>query len=314
MIISDKFFRYNAKSKGFGSHDEGDVAFISNGFYNNGVVGFVTPLKGERVFNKKSICVSSFCEATVQEPPFLPRGNGGSGLIVLTPKNPLSQDEFYFYSTQINKHSWRFSFGRMVTVHRISTLCISEKKENIKLKVSIENLLPKITQKQKAQIEQIKEFPITNLCTIERKYAPYLNKIDISKSRTPYVTTTENNNGIAIWCNESPLFKKRQITVSLDGLCGTTFYQFDDFISGEKTAVLDLKNKNNPYLIFYIATMIRKLSWRYHYGRKLSMGRLLNFQIPIPVDKSGNIDNNVIKKIVCNCYGSYIFEKNATDI
>ena len=226
----------------------------------------------------------------------------------------MRQDEFYFYATQVNKQHWRFSFGRMVTAHRISTLCIIEKNENITLKVSIDNLLPKKAQKQKAQIKHIKEFPITKLCKIERKYAPYLNKIDISKPKTPYVTTTEHNNGIAIWCNENPLFKKGQITVSLDGLCGTTFYQLNDFISGEKTAVLRLKNKNNPYLIFYIATMIRKLSWRYHYGRKLSMGRLLNFQIPIPVDKSGNIDNNVIKKIVCNCYGSYIFEKNATDI
>jgi len=82
MKISDKFDIYNAMSKSYKAHEVGDVAFVSNGFYNNGVIGFIEPIKNERMFNEAGICVSAFCEATVQKPQFIPRGNGGSGLIV----------------------------------------------------------------------------------------------------------------------------------------------------------------------------------------------------------------------------------------
>ena len=98
--------------------------------------------------------------------------------------------------------------------------------------------------------------------------------------------------------------------MSLDGTCGTAFYQFDNFIAGEKTAVLSLQNDNNPYLLFYIATLIGIRTWRYHYGRKLSMDRLRKLTIPIPVDDAEAIDNKIIEQLVGNCYGSHIFEKH----
>ena len=67
-----------AKSKGFENYEKGDVPFITNGIGNNGVQGFVKPNETARVFTIDAICVSAFCEATVQKAPFLPRGNGGS--------------------------------------------------------------------------------------------------------------------------------------------------------------------------------------------------------------------------------------------
>lgn len=110
----------NARSKGFSAHKDGQVPFVTNGTADNGVIGFVEPLKGEKVFNKPGICVSSFCEATVHAPPFLPRGNGGSGLLVLIPKMPMSEEELFYYATQIATNKWRFSYGRMVTQSRLS--------------------------------------------------------------------------------------------------------------------------------------------------------------------------------------------------
>jgi len=97
----------------------------------------------------------------------------------------------------------------------------------------------------------------------------------------------------------------------LDGQCGTVFYQFDDFLAGEKTAVLKLKTENNPDLLFCIGMMIEKMSWRYNYGVKLSMARLQKFQIPLPVDSNNKIDIGAIQKIVHNTYGSEVFERYA---
>lgn len=71
MKISDKFFIENAKSKSITDHEDGNVPFVSNGTDNDGVIGFVeTYLKKKKVFKEKAICISSFCEVSVHNPPF----------------------------------------------------------------------------------------------------------------------------------------------------------------------------------------------------------------------------------------------------
>ena len=160
------------------------------------------------------------------------------------------------------------------------------------------------------------DFDLIELCKVERKYAPYLNEVLSDQKIVNYVTTTERSNGISIKCDSESNFKKNTVTVSLDGTCGTTFYQFEDFIAGEKTAVLellpDLKCPFNctAQLLFYIAYMIRYKSWRYHFGRKLSEERLRKFEIPLPIGKDGNIDFIFIKKLVESCYGWSVIKAN----
>lgn len=305
MKISDKFRIENAKSSGFIDYEIGDIPFVTNGIENKGVLGLVKPKPGDKIFKEKTIVVSSFCEVSVQNPPFLPRGNGGSGLIVLIPKSQMSDEELYSYASQIVKQSWRFSFGRMVLGSRLENLPIVEKKFDFSVSKYISSKMPKSNKKVsvKSPYKMI-WIKISDLCCAERKYAPYMNELDLSGGKVPYVTTTELNNGVSVLCKEKPNFAKGQLSVSLDGTCGTTFYQFEDFIAGEKTAVLKLnEGKTNIPLLFYIASMIKVQSWRYHYGRKLSMERLKDFEIPLPINKKGEYDLDFIKAIVKNCYG-----------
>lgn len=132
FVEIEKVFKLtNAKSKGFDSYDVGDVPFISNGMLNNGIVGYVTPLELDRVFETKGICISAFCEATIQNPPFLPRGNGGSGLIVLTPLKGMTDEMMIYYAAYINMYcNWRFSYGRMVTLERLKKLKLPATKKH----------------------------------------------------------------------------------------------------------------------------------------------------------------------------------------
>ncbi len=143
VVLSDLFIVHNSKSGGFESYQQGNVRFISNGFQNNGIVGLVEPKPNDRVFNFKGICVSAFCEATVQEPPFLSRGNGGSGLIVLEPRKSMSNEELLYYAAYINETiRWRFSFGRMVSKDRIEQQNIKEQTGGISPTRTIEQLMP----------------------------------------------------------------------------------------------------------------------------------------------------------------------------
>jgi hypothetical protein len=43
--VINLFHIENAKSKGFKYYEKGDIPFISNGDYDNAVVGFVAPTK-----------------------------------------------------------------------------------------------------------------------------------------------------------------------------------------------------------------------------------------------------------------------------
>ena len=108
--IKTLFEVHNARSGAFADYQQGDVAFVTNGFTNNGVLGFVKPKPRDRVFRARSLLVSAFCEATVHLPPFIARGNGGSGLIVLVPRSPMTAGQLAYYSAYIREAlMWRFS-------------------------------------------------------------------------------------------------------------------------------------------------------------------------------------------------------------
>jgi hypothetical protein len=123
MRVDELFTVHSSRSRSFSAHKSGEVAFVTNGLKNNGIVGYVEPLEHDRVFKFWGICVSAFCEATAQKPSFVTRGNGGSGLTVLEPLQTMTYENLLYYAAYLNKCvSWRFSFGRMVTKDRISRI------------------------------------------------------------------------------------------------------------------------------------------------------------------------------------------------
>jgi hypothetical protein len=109
--IEGLFHLHRAKSGLFSEYEKGDVAYIGNGLTNNAVVGFVTPLSDDKVFNKISIVVSAFCEATVQAPSFVACGRAGNGLVVLEPKSPMPVRQLAYIAAYINLAvRWRFNW------------------------------------------------------------------------------------------------------------------------------------------------------------------------------------------------------------
>ncbi len=146
----------------------------------------------------------------------------------------------------------------------------------------------------------IEKYQENGLCIVNKKTA--LSQNQLEKGETPYVTTSSLNNGISGFFDESPNFNGKCITVALNGSVGETFFQFDPFITSGDNAVLTLKDEYNPYLLFYISTMIRSHKWRYNYYRKLNLGKLKKMTIPMPY-KDNIIDINYIENVVKNSYG-----------
>ena len=303
MRIKDKFLIENARSKSIVDHEEGDTPFVSNGTDNKEVIGFVKPLEREKVFTRKGICISSFCEVSVHTPPFIPRGNGGSGLIVLIPKEEMTEEQLYLYATQIKLQGWRFSFSRMVISQRVEDLPVVDTKLNFSLRDSIKIQMPKEAEKRKITANNnLKLIPLIDLCNIERKNAKPEDNMD-KNGKVPYVTTSSKNNGVSEYVDEKPNTKGKSLTVALNGSCGQTFFQLDDFITSGDNAVLTLKGNYNPYVLFYIGFQIYMQRWGFNYYRKLSEVRLKKFKIPMPIDQNGKYDIDYIEKIIKNCYG-----------
>lgn len=289
-----------ARSKSIDDHEEGHVAFVSNGFENNGVVGFVTPLNGEKTFDSVGICVSAFCEATVQYPPFLPRGNGGSGLVILLPKKAMPEDELYYYAALINSQNWRFSFGRMVTKDRISTLEIPSMKNKFLLPVRVSKLLPAQSKSRSKNKALFRSLPLSRFFNIVKGKGEYLE--DCKDGNTPLISATGKNNGIGGLVNLRPIFKAPSITV--ERVSGNAFVQNEDFVTApDDIFVLSPKTPLSLEILFYVAAMLNLQRWRFNYSRKFTPTRFNKLTIPIPLKDDDCINVNYIKGAVRSSYG-----------
>lgn len=97
---------------------------------------------------------------------------------------------------------------------------------------------------------------------------------------TPYVTTTAENNGIECYVDYPPQYAGGQITVSKNGDSADAFVQFLPFCGNEKVMVLTpIKLLKDTELLFY-ALLINKNKYKFGYGRKCSVSRLNEIELP----------------------------------
>ncbi len=305
--ITDIFNVTNARSKGFETYSFGNTPFISNGFENNGVVGYVEPFGDDKVFNNLSICISAFCETTVQKPPFLPRGNGGSGLKVLTPKINMSYDELLAYAALINTYlKWRFSYGRMVNVQRLMEEEIIEPPKDISLNISsLKKFLKAIVTTNKLNnivFNNINKFNITDIFTL--KHGDFHSLDTLDSGHFPCVSRINSNNGIEGYYDlptDAEVYPPLLLTVST--VTGDCFMQLDSFIATDNVVICKPKLPLKKETMFYISAIINKEKWRWMYGRQCYKTKFSTTSIYLPTDKKGKIDEDVISTIVKSAWG-----------
>lgn len=123
---------------------------------------------------------------------------------------------------------------------------------------------------------------------------------DLSKGTTPFISSTEKNNGIATYVDEEPTFEGNKITVSRNGSVCEVFYQPLPFCASlDDIRVLSPKNfVLDSYVAMYLCTIIKKEKFRYTYGRKFGTTRIKETKIELPVAKSGEPDWVYIRKSI----------------
>ena len=128
FIIKDLFKVKRPIARSQADYDDGDIPFVASGNFNNGVLKYLNPKKGEILDAGNCITVSPIDGSCFyQENDFLGRGGAGSSIILLY--NPrLNLYNGYFIATVIRTVCRKYAYSDMANKNTIGT-------EKIKLPV-----------------------------------------------------------------------------------------------------------------------------------------------------------------------------------
>jgi type I restriction enzyme M protein len=124
----------------------------------------------------------------------------------------------------------------------------------------------------------------------------YNNRPELDPKGVPFISATENNNGITDFVTEegTKIFSGKSITVSNDGSIGNAFYQENDFTCSHSVNVIKINKKYdtklNQYIALFLIPLIQKEKFRFNYGFKWRIERMKESRIKLPVDKNANPD------------------------
>ncbi|CCV64419.1 Type I restriction-modification system methyltransferase subunit [Alteracholeplasma palmae J233] len=136
--------------------------------------------------------------------------------------------------------------------------------------------------------------PISMLFDVKRGKVSSLNSIE--EGDTPVVSTTEINNGVIGYYNVEAMYENL-MTVSFNGSCGYFAYHPYAFNANSDVGILFPKFDISINRAMFIASLANKIAFKYSYGRKLTLDRLYNENILLPV-KDKNIDFEKIDSIM----------------
>lgn len=137
-----------------------------------------------------------------------------------------------------------------------------------------------------------------------------INSTDFSKLKKgsneyyPFVTRTENNNGIAhfVSIQDKQFNESNVLIIGLD--TQTVFFQAYKFYTGQNIQILKLNNVNmNKYTALFIKPLLQKqienLNWG---GNGATLGRLSKKKIMLPVDNDENPDYDFMERYIKEKY------------
>ena len=126
------------------------------------------------------------------------------------------------------------------------------------------------------------------------------NILNSQEGGIPYVSSSEENNGVSTFVESQTWIDANKITVARNGSICSAFYQSKDFCaSPDDIRIFELKEHDlTPAIGIFLCTLIEKEKYRYAYGRKFGTKRMLNQTIKLPVTAKGKPDWNGIEDFV----------------
>ena len=269
--------------------DPNAVNFVSRTEKNNGVSGIVKKLRDLEPFEAGLITVAgsgnSVLESFVQSSPFYT----GFHVFILRPKKELTELEKLFFCYCIRINQYKYSFGRQAN-KTLKDLLIPEKPpegwqehdinrlDNLNkhpLKKEVYNIAPK----------EWKLFNLKDYFDIGASSDELINDLN-EGGKTPYITSSDRNNGISSYVKELPTNPEQTITANRGGSVGYFFFQpYPYKATPVDVRILYPKFTMNRYIGLFLRTVLQLEKYRFNYSRKMGSDRLARLQIKLPSKK-----------------------------
>jgi Type I restriction modification DNA specificity domain len=287
--LSDIFEIKNGTSLEFLNCDEADngIPFISRTSANNGLVARIHELE-QAPLSAGCITVAlggSVLSSFYQTEPFYTSFH----IQCLYPKKVLSADEMLYYCAAIEANKYRYNYGRQAnkTLKNIKVPSLVGMREQtsqlVKKSLAVE-AVDKVWMPLKTDAWQW--FQYAELFEIYTSKDE--NLVDASAGKTPYISSTQFQNGVSQRINEEGTHDSGLITVARNGSVGAAFFQPQPFLaSPDDIRIFKPKFAMNQYSGIFLTTLIEKEKYRYAYGRKFGTKRMKASKIKLPATPEG---------------------------
>ncbi len=318
FIIKDLFTVKRPSARSQANYNDGDIPFVASGNFNNGVLKYLEPKKGEILDAGNCITVSPIDGSSFyQEDDFLGRGGAGSSIILLYNPN-LNLYNGYFIATVIRTVCRKYAYSDMANKDTIGAekikLPVDETgnpdfsymesyMKNLELAVSTS-----LTDLQSAKKSDIsgtldisswKLFQLSELFNVQK--GKRLTKADMKDGKIRFIGASAINNGITAYIsNDEHLHPQNTITLSYNGSIGEAFYQDEMFWASDDVNVLYPKFEMNREMAFFIIPLLKTAGKRYAFIDKWKKEDMEKSKIPLPVDKDSNPDYKYMENYIVN--------------
>ncbi len=269
--------------------------FVSRKMGDNGVSAYVRAIPDEPLNPEGTLtCAlsgSGVLSTFIQERPYYT----GFHIAVLDPIEDLTLNELLYYSLCIRANRYRYSWGRQAN-RSLKSIVLPERHE-FPAWVSLPSLDEFAGKNAPADAEPLAlvdpsswvPFAYSDLFDIERGRGPRIWELT-GRGTTPFITSTDADNGLTGYCEMAPLHAGNVITVNRNGSVGEAYYQPVPFCSTEDVHVFRPRFELNPFSALFLCALIRKERYRFGYGRKWGLERMRGSIIRLPTDDAGEPD------------------------
>lgn len=262
------------------------INYISRTRENNGVSAIVQPIVDAEPFDEGLITVAgsgnSVLESFIQPAPFYT----GYHVFILCPLEPMSTIEKLFYCYCIRKNQYKYSFGRQAN-KTLKELLVPIKMPSEFASLDIKDFVPPqkesvVAQNIKLDVQKWEWFDLTSLFDVTSSRDDLVSNYSKGKA-SPYISSSEFNNGITSYVDAVPTNKGNTITANRGGSVGHFFYQKDDFIvTPVDVRILSPRFKLNKYIGLFLITVLKLEKKKYNFSRKMGTEKLKKMKIKLP--------------------------------
>jgi hypothetical protein len=275
------------------------INFVFRTEKNNGISAFV--LKNEEISenpaNTISVAVGGSVLASFLQPnPYYT----GFHVLVLSPKNPMTEAELLYYCICIKSNKYKYNYGRQANKTLKEIMIPAEIPFEFQ-KININSVVvpvksPINTNSLLLNTGLWEWHEIKNLFKIKK--GKRLTKEDMTKGNTPFIGSIATNNGYREYIGQTHNHKGNTITVNYNGSVAEAFYQPQPFWASDDVNVLYPKFEMNPFHALFIATIIKAEKYRFNYGRKWHVERMNKTKIKLPTTSTKQPDFDFMESYI----------------